>query len=164
VTWLYGPLQSQGGTLGQAHTEPTSPAHSEPADPGRKTSRSTSFTMPSKPILKTRTYSQIMLGSSNKETRVDNLLALAAQAAQAERQQELEKQEFREEQRKNPLCTKARASQSIVQSLERVDRPDKYITRLAGIFLLYQSHHAICKETHSFQESCRTMYRRRSRR
>jgi hypothetical protein len=101
VTWLYGPLQSQGGTLARAHTEPTSPAISEP-EMHHKMSRSSSFNAPSKPILKKRSHSEVMLTSWNGKTQ-GNLLTRAAQVVQDERRRELEDQELKEEQRKNPL-------------------------------------------------------------
>lgn len=102
VTWLYGPLQSQAGTLARAHTEPTSPASSGPNTPLSKMSRSSSFNAPSKPILKKRSYSEVMLTQFAGKTQ-ENLLTRAAQAVQDERRREMEEKEFREEQRKNPL-------------------------------------------------------------
>src|SRR5271169_1170762 len=102
VTWLYGPLQSQAGSLVRAHTEPTSFATSESNTPRRKMSRSSSFNTPSKPILKKRSYSEVMLTSLAGKTPGD-LLSRAAQVVQDERRRELEEKEFREEQRKNPL-------------------------------------------------------------
>ena len=102
VTWLYGPLQSQGGTLARAHTEPTSPALSEFSTPRHEMSRSSSFTAPSKPILKKRSHSEVMLTSFAGKTQ-ENLLTRAAQVVQDERRREMEEKELREEQRKNPL-------------------------------------------------------------
>ena len=102
VTWLYGPLQSQGGTLGRSHTEPTSPAISEPGMHRHKMSRSSSFCAPSKPILKKRSHSEVMLTTLSGKTH-GNLLTRAAQAVQDERRRELEEQELREEKQKNPL-------------------------------------------------------------
>jgi hypothetical protein len=107
VTWLYGPLQSQGGTLANSLTkvtlEPMSPAISEPdMQRSRSRSRSSSFSAPSKPILKKRSHSEVMLTSLSGKTH-GNLLTRAAQAVQDERRRELEEQELREEQRKNPL-------------------------------------------------------------
>jgi hypothetical protein len=102
VTWLYGPLQSQAGTLARAHTEPTSPSLSEFSTPRHEMSRSSSFSAPSKPILKKRSHSEVMLTSFAGKTQ-ENLITRAAQAVQEERRRAIEEREFREEQRKNPL-------------------------------------------------------------
>ena len=126
VTWLYGPLQSQAVRSQterprpeRSHTEPTSPASSAPTTPNKKMSRSSSFTAPSKPILKKRSHSEVMLTSLSGTTQ-GNLLTRAAQAVQAERRREIEEQEFREEQRKNPLTpTHVLRSQQRTQRIRR---------------------------------------------
>jgi hypothetical protein len=102
VTWLYGPLQSQAGTLARAPTEPTSPSLSEFSTPRHEMSRSSSFSAPFKSILKKRNHSEVMLTSFEGKT-LKNLLTRAAQAVQDERRRIMEEKEFREEQRKNPL-------------------------------------------------------------
>jgi len=105
VTWLYGPLQS-GSSLTKHNLEPTSPVISEPelqrSHSSHNMSRSSSFSAPSKPILKKRSHSEVMLTTLSGKTH-GNLLTRAAQAVQDERRRELEEQELREEQRKNPL-------------------------------------------------------------
>ena len=96
ITWLYGPLKSQGGSIGRSYTEPTSPAtHS----PSQQMSRSSSFNA-SKPILKRRSHSEVILAGNVGQA---NLLSRAAQAIQEERRREREEREFREEKRMNPL-------------------------------------------------------------
>ena len=86
----------------RALTEPTSPAISGPNTPNKKMSRSSSFSMPAKPILKKRSHSEVILTSLSGRIQ-GNLLSRAAQTVQAEREREIEEAEFREEQRKNPL-------------------------------------------------------------
>lgn len=127
VTWLYGPLQSQVGSLVRAHTEPASPATSPSTTPRHKMSRSSSFNTPSKPILKKRSYSEVMLTSFVGKTH-GNLLTRAAQAVQEERQREMEEKELREEQRKNPLTPT-----HVLRSQQRIRR--KGSTDLASISL-----------------------------
>jgi hypothetical protein len=68
-----------------------------------KMSRSSSLNTPSKPILKKRSHSEIMLSSFASGKTHDNLLIRAAQAVEDERQREREERELREEQKRNPL-------------------------------------------------------------
>ena len=100
VTWLYGPLQSENKSLAKA--EPVSPAVSEPELHSRRMSRSASFNAPSKPILKKRSHSEVMLTSLSGRTP-GTLISRAAQVVQDERRRELEEAELKEEQRKHPL-------------------------------------------------------------
>ena len=88
VTWLYGPLQSQAGALSRAHTV------FEPEMPRWKMSRSSPIISPSKPILKKRSRSEVMLTSFSGRTPGN---------FQAERQRGRNEQQFREAKRKNPL-------------------------------------------------------------
>jgi hypothetical protein len=67
--------------------------------PTQKMSRSSSFNA-SKPILKKRSHSEVMLAGKAAQA---NLLTRAAQAVQEERRREQEEREFQEEKRKNPL-------------------------------------------------------------
>ena len=96
ITWLYGPLKSQERTMGRSYTEPTSPATHSLSQP---MSRSSSFSA-SKPILKKRSLSEVILAG---KVGPANLLSRAAQAIQEERRRQEEEREFREEKRKNPL-------------------------------------------------------------
>jgi hypothetical protein len=81
--------------MGRAYTESTSPAIS----PTQHMSRVSSFN-PSKPILKKRSHSEVILAGKMAQT---NLLTRAAQAVREERRREQEERELREEKRKNPL-------------------------------------------------------------
>jgi len=65
-------------------------------------SRSSSFNAPSKPILKKRSHSEVMLSSLSGRTP-GTLITRAAQVVQDERRREQEEAELREEQRKHPL-------------------------------------------------------------
>jgi len=96
ITWLYGPLKSQERSMGRLYAEPMSPATHSLSQP---MSRSSSFNA-SKPILKKRSLSEVILAGKAGPA---NLLSRAAQAIQEERRREQEEREFREEKRKNPL-------------------------------------------------------------
>jgi len=94
---------------------------------GREMSLPSLLNAPSKPILKKRSHSEIILTTLSGKTH-GNLLTRAAQAVQEERRREIEEQEFREQQRKNPLTLI-----HVLRSQQRITRKGSISASLSSL-------------------------------